>query len=168
MDFLIIQHQFEHMELWRILVPKMCVCSYYNIYCICLMWLQGEGEHKRSKQIYPWVHKGDHVCRTAWHVYRERQLFQSRQAFKKKTLTEKNADENTLNIPLREVEVLGPTPPEQHHHISTDVCHKVDILKWVMDNHDDPALTVCTSSLLVKSWYSTRNSNEMLEFYTQT
>ena len=65
---------------------------------------------------------------------------------KKKTLAKKNADENTLNIPLREVEVLVPTPPEQHHHISMDVHHKVDILKWVMDNHDDPALTVCTSS----------------------
>ena len=64
--------------------------------------------------------------------------------------------------------MLVPTPPEQHHHISADVHHKVDILKWVTDNHDDPALTVCTSSLLVKSWYSTRNSNEMLEFYTQT
>ena len=41
---------------------------------------------------------------------------------------------NTLNIPLEEEEVLGPTPPEHHHHISKDVHHKVDVLKWLADN----------------------------------
>jgi len=46
-----------------------------------------------------------------------------------------------LNIPLEE-EVLGLTPPEQYHHISEDVCHKVDIFKWLADNKDDPALEV--------------------------
>jgi hypothetical protein len=49
---------------------------------------------------------------------------------------------NTLNIPLREAEVLGPTPPEQHHHISKDVRHKVDVLRWLADNRTDPALKV--------------------------
>ena len=49
---------------------------------------------------------------------------------------------STLNIPLEEEEVLGPTPPEQHHHISKDIRHKVDVLKWLADNKDDPALNV--------------------------
>ena len=49
---------------------------------------------------------------------------------------------NTLNIPLGEEEVLGPTPPEHHHHISKDVRHKVDVLKWLADNRGDPALEV--------------------------
>ena len=49
---------------------------------------------------------------------------------------------NTLNIPLKEEEVLGPTPPEHHHYISKDVHHKVDVLKWLADNQGDPALKV--------------------------
>jgi hypothetical protein len=67
-------------------------------------------------------------------------LFQAQQALKKKK--KKAQETSTLNIPLEEEEVLGPTPPEQHHHISKDVRHKVDVLKWLADNKDDPALNV--------------------------
>jgi hypothetical protein len=49
---------------------------------------------------------------------------------------------NTLDIPMGEEEVLGPTPPEHHHHISQDVRHKVDVLNWLANNRDDPALKV--------------------------
>lgn len=115
------------------------------IYLIHLIYLtrrlQGEGEHKRLKQFYPRVRKGDHVRGIARHVYRERILFQTQQAFNKK----KQDDTNTLNIPLQEAEFLGPTPPEQHHHISKDVQHKVDVLKWLADNREDPALKVSDS-----------------------
>jgi hypothetical protein len=114
-------------------------------------WIQGEGEHKRSEQFYPRVRKGDHVRGIARHVYRERTLFQARQALKNINLNEnpskKDSDANTLNIPLGEAEVLGPTPPEQHHHMSKDVRHKVDVLKWVTDNRDDPALKVLQFNL---------------------
>ena len=57
-------------------------------------------------------------------------------------------DVNTLNIPLGEEEVLGPTPPEDHH-ISKDVRHKVDILKWLAENKSDPALTVSASFFII-------------------
>lgn len=149
-DFQTIQLRFEHMELQRILVPKMCViCDLRYILFIYLTWLQGEGEHKRSKQFYPRVRKGDHVRGIARHVYRERTLFQARQTLKKTLLNEnrpkKKSDANTLDIPLGEEEVLGPTPPEQHHHMSKDVRHKVDVLRWVADNRDDPALKVGNS-----------------------
>ena len=40
------------------------------------IYVQGEGEHKRSKQFYPRVRKGDHVRGIAQHVYRERTLYQ--------------------------------------------------------------------------------------------
>ena len=60
---------------------------------------------------------------------------------------------STLNIPLEEEEVLGPTPPEQHHHISKDVHHKVDILKWLADNKDDPALNVRNIGFQVGLFY---------------
>ena len=43
---------------------------------------------------------------------------------------------------MGEEEVLGPTPPEHHHHISQDVRHKVDVLNWLASNRDDPALKV--------------------------
>lgn len=80
-----------------------------------------------------------------------------------------NKDTNTtLNIPLGEEEVLGPTPPEQHHHISKDVRNKVDVLKWVADNKDDPALKVCKPNLFAK--YSHKETHVILsiEFSTQT
>jgi hypothetical protein len=43
---------------------------------------------------------------------------------------------------LEDDEVLGPTPPEDHHHISKDVRDKVDVLKWLADNRQDPVLKV--------------------------
>jgi hypothetical protein len=99
------------------------------------------------------VRKGDHVRGIARHVYRERTLAQVQQALKKRALNENRPnkvgqDAYTLDIPLGEEEVLGPTPPEDHHHISKDVRHKVDVLKWLSDNKNDPALTVKTSNLL--------------------
>ena len=122
---------------------------------------QGEGEHKRSKQFYPRVRKGDHVRGIGRHVYRERTLFQAQRAFKRRVLeerqlnlnkageSEESEDISTLNIPLGEEEILGPTPAEDHHHISKDVRHKVDVLKWLADNKGDPALTVGASLLIV-------------------
>ena len=116
---------------------------------LTLAWLQGEGEHKRVKQFYSRVRKGDHVRGIARHIYREWTLFQTQQASKKKKLVEKQSKDNsdTLNIPFSEEEVLGPTPPEQHHHISKDVRHKVDVLKWLADNRKDPALKVGNPSI---------------------
>ena len=119
------------------------------IYITSFVWLQGEGEHKRVKQFYPRVRKGDHVRGIARHIYREQTLFQTQQASKKLDENRSNDDMNTLNIPLREEEVLGPTLPEQHHHISKDVRHKVDVLKWLSDNRKDPALKVGNSSFSI-------------------
>ena len=47
-----------------------------------------------------------------------------------------------FNIPLEDKEVLSPTPPEDHLHISKDICHKVDVPKWLADNQEDKALMV--------------------------
>ena len=123
------------------LCPAIVICWIY----LTLAWLQGEGEHKRVKQFYPRVRKGDHVRGIARHIYRERTHFQAQQVSKKKELVENQSEDNTntLNIPFTEVEVLGATPPEQHHHMSKDVRHKVDVLKWLADNWNDPALKVC-------------------------
>jgi hypothetical protein len=106
---------------------------------------QGEGEHKRSKQFYPRIRKGDHVRGIARHVYRERTLFRVQEALKQKDLGNESSD--TLNMPLGDDKVLGPTPPEKHHHISKDVCYKVEVFKWLADNRKDPALKVGSSFL---------------------
>jgi len=137
-----------------------CRLSETLIYLTCV---QGEGEHKRSKQFYPRVRKGDHVRGIARHVYRERTLFQAKQALKKKKINtnQPKKQTNTLNIPLEEEEVLGPTPPEHHHHISKDVRHKVDVLKWLADNRNDPALKVGRPFL-----QQSGNSDGILEFST--
>ena len=114
--------------------------SFFNFgNLINITFSQGESEHKRSKQFYPRVRKGDHVRGIARHVYRERTLVQVQHALKKRVLNENG---HTLNIPVGDEEVLGPTPPEDHHHISKDVRHKVDVLKWLADNKNDPALKV--------------------------
>jgi hypothetical protein len=75
-------------------------------------------------------------------VLEERQLKSNEEAGE-------SEDVYTLNIPLRDEEVLDPTPPEDHHHISKYVCHKVDVLKWLADNKSDPALTESASFLIV-------------------
>jgi len=79
-----IRHQFEHMELLRTQAPKTYVTCCLSDTLIYLTCIQGEGEHKWSKQFYPWVRKGDHVRGIARHIYRERTLFQAKQALKKK------------------------------------------------------------------------------------
>ena len=136
------------------------ICQLY----LTLAWLQGEGEHKRVKQFYPRVRKGDHVRGIARHIYRERMLFQTQQAFKKKRLDDNQYkledDMITLNIPFTEVEVLGPTPPEQHHHISKDVRHKVDVYKWLAENRKDPALKV-RNSFIQYLWKELINDNRI-------
>ena len=132
---------------------NVCYC-YFIIYQNIINPQQGESEHKRSKQFYSRVRKGDHVCGIARHVYRERTLFQVQQAMKKRLLEQNLLNEGshaaqasdahtmTLDIPLGEEEALGPTLPEHHHHISKDIRHKVDVHKWLADNRKDPALNV--------------------------
>lgn len=39
-------------------------------------------------------------------------------------------------------EALPPTPPEQHHHISSETRHKVPLAGWLGANEEDPALKV--------------------------
>ena len=62
------------MELLRTQAQKMYAMCHLSEPLIYLTCLQGEGKHKRLKQFYPWVRKGDHVCGIAQHVYREQTL----------------------------------------------------------------------------------------------
>ena len=88
------------------------------------------------------MRKGDHVRGIARHVYRERTLFRVQRAMKRSQISEKS-------FPLEDEEVLGPTPPEDHHHISKDIRHKVDVPKWLADNRKDKALEVCGFNFFV-------------------
>ena len=143
-------------------VRVICVAVKCWIY-LTLILLQGEGEHKRVKQFYPRVRKGDHIRGIARHIYRERTLFQTQQAFKIKEMDNNQSKEDaiTLNIPFTEVEVLGPTPPEQHHHMSKDVRHKVDVFKWLAENRKDPALKVSDSFFIKYLWKELINDDRI-------
>ena len=41
-----------------------------------------------------------------------------------------------------EHKTLPPSLPQDHHHIAVDVCHKLDLLRWIGKNKTDPALMV--------------------------
>ena len=40
-------------------------------------------------------------------------------------------------------EALPPSSPHEHHHISVDTHHKINLLHWLSNNQDDPALEAC-------------------------
>ena len=101
--------------------------------------LQGESEHRRPKQSYIRVRKGKHTQGITKEVLRERvvHLAKSRAATQQKI--------PKLRGRKRISEVLPPTSPTAHHHISTETREKVDIAQYLDDNEDDPAVEVCTS-----------------------
>ncbi|KAH9478851.1 hypothetical protein JR316_0009313 [Psilocybe cubensis] len=86
----------------------------------------GESEHKRAKLFYKRVKKGDHIRGIAKHIYRERVVHRTNRVEIRKLLREDR-------------ELLEPTPPDLHYHISSDVRRKLDILPWMSQNQNDPA-----------------------------
>ena len=58
----------------------------------------------------------------------------------------KKANKECLDLPtvaVEEPDTLPPTLPEVHHHISTDIRQKVELLQWLDRNREDPAIQVC-------------------------
>ena len=48
----------------------------------------------------------------------------------------------------RIAEVLPPTSATVHHHISAETCERVDVIQYLDDHEDDPALKVSQSVFL--------------------
>uniref|UniRef100_A0A8H7XVH3 Uncharacterized protein n=1 Tax=Psilocybe cubensis TaxID=181762 RepID=A0A8H7XVH3_PSICU len=67
----------------------------------------GKSEHKRAKLFYKRVKKGDHIRGIAKHIYQERVVHRTNRVEMRKLLREDR-------------ELLEPTPPDLHYHISSD------------------------------------------------
>ena len=61
-------------------------------------------------------------------------------------LREGNRKSLAPTIPFEEAEDLPFTDPQVHHHMSSDTRHKIDVVRWVGENEDDPAMTVSAVS----------------------
>ena len=114
---------------------------------------QGELEHRRLKQFYPCVHKGEFTRGITKQQHRERILSQLRElAPQPSSSTEKkqryddmragNSEEGRPSVSFEDAESLTPTSPSSHHQISREVHHKINLVAWLGNNQDDPALEV--------------------------
>jgi hypothetical protein len=52
-------------------------------------------------------------------------------------------------VPFEEPESLPTSTPAAHHHISSDVRHKINLSEWLGNHEDDPALRVSISIVMV-------------------
>ena len=80
-----------------------------------------------------------HVLGIANQVRRERMLHVIKECQSKKN----QESTSTLPFPLEESEVLPPTAPEAHHHMSKDVRNKLVIPRWLSEHENDQCLKVC-------------------------
>ncbi|KAI0363587.1 hypothetical protein BV20DRAFT_1031111 [Pilatotrama ljubarskyi] len=110
----------------------------------------GELEHRRCKQFYVRTNKNaTFVSQIAKHQRRERfvndihqrmpgakepaRKHSARRLFTRSTV-------GPLQLGPDDFEPLGPTSPRDHHRISDDQRHHVDIMGFVLENKDDPAV----------------------------
>ena len=101
----------------------------------------GELEHRRGKRHFKTVRKGKHVLGIGLQVRRERLIHRLQERNKTNQAV---ADLNDLpTLPFEEQsDLLPPTLPTQHHHISTNSRQKVQLTQWLDKNRDDPAILV--------------------------
>ncbi len=118
----------------------------------------GELEHRRGKRHFKTVRKGYHVLGIGIQVRRERLIHRLRERNK---LNQAVANLNNLpTLPFEEQsDLLPPTLPTQHHHISINSRHKVQLSQWLHKNSDDPAILVSVQhyyvppSLIFKEYF---------------
>lgn len=112
---------------------------------------QTEHEHVRAKR--HWVRSAKAKAMVApciaKHQKRERHMWEIQQALNKqmKQKASKNRKKNPwFNTPLSES--LPHADPGVHHQMSRTVKkqNRINLLKWVHSNKDDPALEVCLCS----------------------
>jgi hypothetical protein len=101
----------------------------------------GELEHRRGKRHFKTVRKGKHILGIGLQVRRERLIHRLRERNK---LNQAVANPDDLpTLPFEEQsDLLPPTLPTQHHHISINSRQKVHLSQWLNKNRDDPAILV--------------------------
>lgn len=108
--------------------------------------VQGEVEHKRVKKFYPRTQKRQFTQGIAKQQRRERLLHlisQSDPYLPKPNQAAQPSKVASAESELSQVkENLPPLSPYEHHQMSTETASKINVIKWLSDNHDDPALKV--------------------------
>jgi hypothetical protein len=105
-------------------------------------------EHRRAKRFYVRVHKGQFARGIAKQQRRERLLHHIKELAPSGTSTRTrkrkygNIEAALPHIAFEDDEELPQSFPHKHHHISRGTRHKIDLLRWLGDNEDDPALKV--------------------------
>ena len=120
---------------------------------------QGELEHCQLKQFYPCVHKGQFTHGITKQQHHERILSRLCElAPQPNSSTEKkhNSEEGGPSILFDDAESLAPTSPSSHHQISREVCHKINLVAWLGNHQDDPALEVNSITRKLKCSANTR------------
>jgi hypothetical protein len=98
----------------------------------------GELEHRRGKRHFKTVRKGKHILGIGLQVRRERLIHRLRERNKQNQATN---DLPTVSFE-EQSDVLPPTLPTQHHHMSLNSRQKVQLSQWLDKNRDDPAIYV--------------------------
>jgi hypothetical protein len=98
------------------------------------------------------VHKGQFVRGIAKQQRRERLLHHIKELAPSDTSTrarkrkygdiEPKPSAALPHVAFEDDEELPQSSPHEHHHISQDTRHKIDLLRWLGDNEDDLGLKV--------------------------
>jgi len=75
-------------------------------------------------------------------VRRERYFHRTRRALPSHK-AKSSFEDNLPTVPVHVEEILPPTSPDQHHHISQDTRSKIILPVWLTEHEGDPALLVC-------------------------
>jgi hypothetical protein len=97
--------------------------------------VQGELEHRRVKKFYAWTNKNDYARQIAQLERRQRLLRGISQRLQQ-SMVAKQPQSESGEVPER----LFKTSPTAHHHISEHRGNRINLRKWVADNHGDPAM----------------------------
>jgi hypothetical protein len=103
-------------------------------YTDCLIYSQGELEHRRVKRFYGRTNKNRAVKQMTKHERRETRLLRARRAAQ--------AGTHAHHVAFSDNDPLPYTHPAMHHHISESKRHSQDAFSFCRKFPDDPAATV--------------------------
>jgi len=116
--------------------------------------MQGELEHRRVKRFYSRTNKNNVGSQIAKHERRERLLraISRRREGSADNLSAPEPEASRVSLNFDVSEALPPTPPSQHHHISEERKHHLNIPTWLKENEGDLAVQVRVNNKAVNAY----------------
>lgn len=104
--------------------------------------IKGEVEHKRVKKFYPRTQKKQYTKGIAKQIERERvlKLISQSDPYLPQVIGHPESLETTTANQV--TEGLPLVSPYEHHQMSTETGHKINVFQWLDANENDPALKV--------------------------